>query len=171
LRFKSLRTGNFAKKAAFFLAIGSLVVVSAMPASANEESWNLEVNVVDTGCAPSVTAPTWSPISTVTYSQGNEIDLDYQYQASDSWVHFTVNLGFEQGMDNCTSTPVDPYGTVVSSFNDPEGVLTPYYLYCSDSCNALTVWMDGSEIEGVLDASQATTVGTETGTLTVVWTP
>ncbi len=171
MRTKGLRSGKFAKKAAFFLAIGSLVALSAMPAAANEESWNLEVNAVDTGCRTSVTPPTWSPNLTVTYAYGNEVDLDYQYDPADSQVHFSVNLGFDQGIDNCTNENIDPYGTVVSSFEDPEGVLTPYYLYCSDSCMALTVWMDSSEIEGVLDASQATTVGTETGTLTVVWTP
>ena len=169
MRTKTLRSGKFAKKAAFFLAIGSLVAVSAMPAAANEESWNLEVTVVDTGCQPNIVAPTWSPDSEITYINPNEVDLDTLDVAY--LVPFSVDLGFAQGSDNCTLTPIDPTGDVVASFDDPEGVLTLDVLDCLASCSAFNLYLGNSSIGGTINASLATAIGTETGTLTVVWTP
>jgi hypothetical protein len=161
------------KKVAFFFTLASLVGLIASPAAANEESWNLEVTVVDTGCAPNIVAPTWSPDPNITYINPNEVDLDTLDVAS--LVPFSVNLGLAQGSDNCTITPIDPTGDVVASFDDPEGVLTLDVLDCLASCSAFNLYQGnspvGGTIGGTINASLATAVGTETGTLTVVWTP
>jgi hypothetical protein len=59
----------------------------------------------------------------------------------------------------------------VASFDDPEGVLLLDVLDCLASCSAFNLYLGNSSIAGTINASLATAVGTETGTLTVIWTP
>jgi hypothetical protein len=43
------------KALAFFLSISSLVGTSSMPATAEEATWDLTVEIVDTGCNEDIT--------------------------------------------------------------------------------------------------------------------
>jgi hypothetical protein len=171
-RFKKIL--GFSKgKAATFLAMASIVGFIASPASANEESWNLEVNVVDTGCTPIITPPTWSPDPIVTYNDvdGNEVDLD---TLDWDWsVSFSLSLDITPGQESCENTSIDPSGTVEASFTSTDNLAIDT-LTCSgvDICDAYTLYqMMGSQLTGTIDTRGLTAEGTYSGTLNVVWTP
>jgi hypothetical protein len=171
-RFKKVFSFTKGKTVAF-LALASIVGFIASPASANEESWNLEVNVVDTGCSPTITPPTWSPDVNVTYNDLdlNEVDLD---TLDWDWaVNFYLSLDITPGQESCELTSIEPSGTIEASFTTTDN-LAIETLTCSgaDICSAYTLYqMMGSQLVGTIDARGLAAVGTYSGTLNVVWTP
>jgi hypothetical protein len=100
---------------------------------------------------------------------GNDVDLT----ANPSTLPFSVYLGFEPGYDECANASVYPSGTVESSFSTTDSELAINSLQCSNesTCDAGTVYAEGSFLIGELDVSAITSVGTKSGSLTVVWTP
>jgi hypothetical protein len=163
------------KALAFFLSISSLVGISSMPATAEEATWDLTVEIVDTGCNEDITPPSWNPSQNVEWDAGNN-QVDLEEIEWNSQLDFNVNLSFQQGLDNCNGGFIDMTGTVAITFTpDPGSPLVMSDSWCGGStvdCVAEEMFrMGNSDIYGTLDASDATTTGEFSGTLTVVWTP
>jgi len=162
------------KSVAFFLTIGSLIGISAMPATAEEANWDLTVDVVDTGCNTPITPPSWNPSQNVQWQDDdNEVDLEELWYNPN--VQFAINLGFQQGLDECGDF-IDMTGTVAITFTaDLGSPLVMSESWCggspSDCIADEMYYMGNSDIFGILDASEATTEGEFSGTLNVVWTP
>ncbi len=162
------------KSLAFFLSIASLIGISSMPATAEEANWELTVEIVDTGCNDDITPPSWSPSDNVEWDDGNPVDLEeIEWNSTRA---FSVNLGFQQGLDNCSGEFIEIPGTVAITFTPNEdSPLVMSDSHCGGStedCIADDMFMMGnSDIYGTLDASDATTTGEFTGALIVVWTP
>ena len=162
------------KSLAFFLSIGYLIGISSMPATAEEANWDLTVEIVDTGCNEDITPPSWNPSQNVEWDDGNQVDLEEIEW--NSQLAFKVNLGFQQGLDNCNGGFIDMTGTVAFTFTPNQG--SPLVMsdsWCggsTDDCIAEEMFRTGnSDIYGTLDASDATTTGEFSGALNVVWTP
>jgi hypothetical protein len=163
------KTRNFANRSFMVMfTFASLIGVAAVPATAAEDSWTLEVNVSDS-CVPSITPASWGPHDFPAYEMGNDVDLT----ANPAWLPFSVYLGFAPGYDECEMASVDPSGTVQSSFSTTDLELAINSLQCSNDspCNAGALYTDGSFLIGELDVSGITTEGSKSGSLTVVWTP
>lgn len=143
--------------------------VVASPTAAEEASWTVGVDVTDSSCLTSDTPASWSPHELPAYEMGNDVDLTN----NPGWLPFSVNLGFQPGYDNCLSSSLNPGGTVQSSFSTADSELAIKSLQCSDDspCDAGTLYSESSFLIGELDVSAITSVGTKSGTLTVVWTP
>jgi hypothetical protein len=69
--------------------------------------------------------------------------------------------------------PIDPSGDIEASVTDLDSELTMEELDCTSLviCDAGTLYTNNNSIMGTIDASGVTTIGTKSGTLTVVWTP
>lgn len=150
------------------LTFALLFAFAAVPATAAEDRWTLEVNVSNS-CEPSLDPASWSPYFGVAYQEGNDVLLN----SNRTLVPFSIYLGFEAGYDDCEMTSVDPSGTVQSSFSTTDSELTMNSLLCSSEspCDAGILYNGGSFLLGELDVSALTTVGTKSGSLSVVWTP
>lgn len=158
------------------MTLGSLFGISAAPAVAAEQEWGVDVYVTDSTpydpCSEftsDYTAATWSPDTSVTYSEGQTNDV----YTDDGSVPFSVGLNFTQAISTvCNSDPnyFAPDGSVVSSFVASSSDITGT-TSCDLPCYATDVYQSSSQVTGTLDVSGSNTVETRSGTLTVTWTP
>ena len=161
------------KAVAFFLTIGSLVGITAMPATAEgTNDWQIDVVVIDTECNLPDTPATWDPDMTVNWTDDNEVDL---YNLGwDFTAEFDVFLDIQQGHDNCgENVTIDPVGIFELNFiPGDDSPLEMSSSHCGGSCNADdNYYTGGSMVFATIDASNATEVGTFSGTFRVVWIP
>lgn len=168
---------QLSKALAVLMTLGSLLGISAAPAMAYEQEWGVDVYVTDSTppfdpCEDffsEFTAATWSPDTSVTYSEGQTNDV----YTDDGSVPFSVDLNFTQASSTvCESDPSlsNPDGSVVSSFvaisSDITGTTS-----CDLTCDATDVYQSSSQITGALDVTGSNIVEIRSGTLTVTWTP
>jgi hypothetical protein len=166
------------KAVTFFLTIGSLVGITAMPATAGgQEDIPVSVEVVDNSCQSAVEPALWNPDPQVTYGQdGNQVELDTV--DSGGYVDFELNLGFSPGWDDCEQEPVAVTGYIdVSFIPDAGSPLELFNISCAglvsfETCDAGVNYQTGSSmLYGTLDVTSVTEEGSYSGTLRVVWTP
>lgn len=164
---KLKQLGRVSKVLIGALALGSIFGISAAPAIAEEEAtWNVQVQVSDSGCVDFETPAIWTPDMDVYYLGGNSIDLD----SGTLFVDFEVYLNFTPGYFFCDPIDIDPTGDVEALFTTLDAGLTVDYLDCSAVCPAANLMPDG-KIAGSLDASSVAGEGTYSGQLKVLWTP
>jgi hypothetical protein len=164
---------NLGRALAVVAIIGSFAGLTSLPAVAEESSWTLEVDVSDTTCTTPDTAATWSPDPSVSYTFDNDVDLNPSAINPPGLLPFSVGLGLYPGSDNCDFISIDPTGYIEASVTGLDPELTMEELDCSSIsiCDAGMLYINNNSIMGTIDASGVTTIGTKTGTLTVVWTP
>lgn len=158
------------------MTLASLLSISAAPAIALDETWNIDVYVTDAtpndpcdGYVPSNSAATWSPDPVVSYPETNTNDVFYE----DGSVPFAVSLNLMEGyLDDCVLgyMPDGPDGSIVSTFTAISNDITAT-TSCDSGCNAYDVYFSGSQVSGLLDVTSSNAIGTRSGTLNVTWTP
>lgn len=170
-------TKQLSKALAVLMTLGSLFSISAAPAMAESQNWDLEVYVTDSTPSdpcldvPTTTDPaTWTPDTSVSYTEGQTNDV----YVDDGNVPFTVGLNFMTGTTYvCGSDPysVAPSGSVVSSFTAISSDITGT-TSCDTGCTAENNYLyDSSVISGTLSVFGSNAVETRSGTLSVTWTP
>ena len=168
------RQKNLGRALAFLLTVGPLVGLSAAPAMAtpdpNSPTFDIEVLVTDSTCAPSYSPTTWSPML---WAGNTNVDL-----FSPTQVTFDVNLGFFPGIDGnaCGLGDQLPTGDVHATFTNLPSALELDVLDCNlavAACPAADLYnaTPGGAISGSLNVASDATTGVHTATIQVVWTP
>jgi hypothetical protein len=120
-----------------------------------------------------ITAATWQPETTVSYTIGSGNVRDVS-DALRTPVLFDVSLDFSNGGDTCDPTAaISPTGTITAALSDIAPQLQKSSLDCETPCGATSLPdARGDVITGALQVLD-TAVGGQTyqATLTVVWTP
>jgi len=177
---RSLR--GIAKAMVALFAIGSMLVVTAGPAMAenDERTWTITVSVEDNRseqCVEEGGSPAdWSPdTGMVGFDSADRIDLDIDNPI----VGFYVFLNFYPQLDSCFEFFADPPGTVEASFVGLSADLAVSTLDCSGEVGCSPAELEGynrlpgppgsGQLAGSLDFTNASE-GLYEETLKVTWT-
>jgi hypothetical protein len=174
---KNYERKQISKAIAVLMTLASLLSITAAPAIAADETWNIDVYVTDStpsdpcdGYVPNNLAAMWSPDPVVSYPETQTNDIYYD----DGSVPFGVSLNFSEGyQDSCLfgQIPDGPDGSVVSTFTPISSDITGT-TSCDSGCNAYDVYLSGnSQVSGTLDVTGSNAVGTRSGSLSITWTP
>jgi hypothetical protein len=162
-RFKG--TYRMRKVLVTFLAIGSLLGISAVTAMADDVT--ITVTVEDNSCVPNVTPADWRPDLTPIVDT-----FDLADPTTPPTENFAVLLNFEDGFDVNICDPTaeyEPTGNITSTF---AGTLVLSTMEClDDPCSAAFISNDSfnGELTGAYNVPD--TAGTYSGTLRITWTP